>query len=283
VLGKVLLGAYATQENTWERFCKTTRCRTSARATGTAPARCPASMCRRARRVQERRHPRRREVRRSARSGWARCSRSRARRSSTTTWARSSTWRRSSARPRCARSRTQVYALIALNAGLGPTQSDAQPFFHANRVERQRDGFGDLVAGLDADRVVMRAQKDPNGQDFLDLSPAILLVPDSLRGTALQLNDAQYDPDASNKFQVPNMVRGLFREVIGTPRLTGDAPLLFADPLDWIVVAFLEGYGRGPVMESQHGWRIDGVEWKVTLYAKAQMGDPKGAVTNAGV
>jgi hypothetical protein len=86
-----------------------------------------------------------------------------------------------------------------------------------------------------------------------------------------------------NKLNVPNIVRGLFRDVIGTPRLTGTRRYLIADPLDWIVVAFLEGYGRGPVMESQQGWRIDGVEWKVTLYAKPQMGDSKVAVTNAGV
>ena len=57
---------------------------------------------------------------------------------------------------------------------------------------------------------------------------------------------------------------------------------VIADPLDWIVVAFLEGYGRGPTLGSQDGWRIDGTEWKVTLYAKPQMGDPKAAVTNAG-
>jgi hypothetical protein len=52
--------------------------------------------------------------------------------------------------------------------------------------------------------------------------------------------------------------------------------------MDAIVVAFLQDFGRGPVIDSMNGWRTDGVEWKVSLYAKAQMGDPKGAVTNAG-
>jgi hypothetical protein len=100
------------------------------------------------------------------------------------------------------------------------------------------------------------------------------------------INDSQYDPDTANKLQRPNMVRGLFRDVIGTPRLAANTTrrYLFADPTQAaaIVVAFLEGYGRGPVMDNQNGWRIDGVEWKVSLYAKAQMGDPKAAVTNAG-
>lgn len=176
-----------------------------------------------------------------------------------------------------------VYALLALNTGLGPTMSDSQPFFDATRANV---GTGSVitVAGLDADRVLMRAQKDPSNRDYLSLAPAILLVPDSLYGTALVINDAQYDPDTSNKLQKPNMVRGLFRNIVGTPRLTGTRRYLFSDPAQCaaLVVAFLQGYGRGPIMESRDGWRVDGVEWKVTQYAKAQVFDPKGAVTNAG-
>ncbi len=180
----------------------------------------------------------------------------------------------------------QVYALLAQNSGLGPTQSDSQPFFHANRANVNATGSALTVAGIDADRVVMRAQKDPNGKDYIELNPMVLLVPDSLRGTAMVINDSQYDPDTANKLQRPNMVRGLFRDIVGTPRLssTSTRRYLFADPMvaPAIVVAFLEGYGRGPLLESENGWRIDGVEWKVTLYAKAQMGDYRGAVTNAG-
>jgi hypothetical protein len=33
---------------------------------------------------------------------------------------------------------------------------------------------------------------------------------------------------------------------------------------------------------TSRGCTDDGVEWKVTLYAKVQAGDPKGAVTNSG-
>lgn len=178
-----------------------------------------------------------------------------------------------------------VYALLALNSGLGPTMSDSQPFFHANRAN-VGTGSALTVAGLDADRVLMRAQKDPSNRDYLSLSPRILVVPDALEGTARVINDAQYDPDTANKLQRPNMVRGLFGDIVGTPRLASNTTrrYLFADPniCAAIVVAFLEGYGRGPIMESQNGWRIDGVEWKVTQYAKAQEADAKGAVTNAG-
>lgn len=174
-----------------------------------------------------------------------------------------------------------VYALINANSGLGPTQADAQPFFHANRANVNATGAAISVAAIDADAATLAQQKDPNGQDFLDLQPAILLVHRQLKNTADVLNRAEFDT-TTNKFQVPNAVRGLFREVIGSPRLTDTKRrYLIADPLDWIVVAWLEGYA-GPVLENQMGWRVDGVEWKVTVYAKAQMGDPKGALTNAG-
>jgi HK97 family phage prohead protease len=281
VLGKVLLGAYATQENTWQRFCKIDEVpdfRTSNRyRTGSLPgldviaehgeytngivpdgAKYPV-LTQRLGKI----------------FGISRETILNDDMSALTDMA----MKMGQAAMRTIE--TSVYTLISANSGLGPTQGDAQPFFHANRSNVNATGSAISVAGLDADRVILRAQKDPSGLDYLDLTPAVLLVPDSLRGTALQLNEAQFDP-ASSKFQVPNMVRGLFREVVGTPRLSGTRRYLIADPLDWIVVAFLEGYGRGPAMESRDGWRIDGTEWKVTLYAKAQMGDAKVAVTNAG-
>jgi hypothetical protein len=280
VLGKVLLGAYMTQENTWKRFCKVDQVpdfRTSNRyRTGSLPgldilaehqeyksgvipdgSKYPLTTQRMGKMFALSRETIVNDdmsalVDMATKLGAA------AQRSI----------------------ETSVYALIALNSGLGPTQGDSQPFFHSNRTNVNATGSAISMAGLDADRVILRAQKDPNAQDFLDLSPAVLLIPDSLRGQALQINNSVNDPTA-NKLNIPNIVNGLFRDVVGTPRLTGTRRYLIADPLDWIVVAFLEGY-PGPIMEAQQGWRIDGVEWKVTLYAKAQMGDPKMAMTNIG-
>jgi len=286
VLGKVLLGAYAMQANTWERFCGTEQVsdfRTSNRyrtgsfpgldviaehseyKSGTVPdgAKYPLST----QRLGKMFGLSRETIINDDMGALTQVATELGKSSMRTI-------------------ENAVYALLALNSGLGPTQSDAQPFFHANR-SNVGTGAAISVASIDADRVVMRAQKDPSGLDYIDLNPAVLLVPDSLKGTAQVINDAQYDPDTANKLQRPNMVRGLFGDIIGTPRLAAASTrrYLFAAPGEAaaIVVVFLEGYGRGPVLESQQGWRIDGVEWKVTLYAKAQMGDPKAAVTNAGV
>lgn len=286
VIGKVLLGAYATQENTWERFCGVDTVpdfRTSNRyRTGAVPS---------LETVAE--HA---EYKNGTVPDASKYTVSTERKGKIFALSRevlinddmgaltniAMEFGRASGRT----IENAVYALLAQNSGLGPTQSDSQPFFHSNRANVNATGSAISVTGIDADRVVMRAQRDPNSLDYIDLNPAILLVPDALKGTAQVINDAQYDPDTANKLQRPNMVRGLFREVIGTPRLSSASTrrYLFADPMQAaaIVVAFLEGYGRGPLLESENGWRIDGVEWKVTLYAKAQMGDPKAAVTNAG-
>lgn len=176
-----------------------------------------------------------------------------------------------------------VYALLALNSGLGPTMGDSNPFFHSSRGNV---GTGSAlgVAGLNADKVLMRRQKDLNGAEFIDLRPQTLLIAVELEADANIYNDAQYDP-ADNKFQKPNAVRGLFQKIVGSPRMSGTRRYLFADPAGGAVaikVVFLEGQGEGPVMEMQEGWRVDGTEWKIRSDFRVQVFDPKGAVTNAG-
>jgi hypothetical protein len=176
-----------------------------------------------------------------------------------------------------------VYALLALNGGLGPTLSDSQPFFHSSRGNVNGTASALGVPGLDADRVLMAQQRDAQNNEFLDIRPQTLLVASSQGGAARVLNDAQYDVTETQKFQVPNRVRGLFRDVVDTPRLSGTRRYLFANPdvAAAIVVAFLDGQ-QSPVLETDEGWRADGTEMKVRFDYRAQMFDPKGALTNAG-
>jgi hypothetical protein len=175
-----------------------------------------------------------------------------------------------------------VYTELLLNSGLGPTQSDSQPLFHSNRSNVNASATAITVAGLQADVAVLRSQMDPSSQEYLDLQPAVLLVPIGKDGDAKTINDAQYDP-ADNKFMKPNTVRGLFRDVVSTPRLSGNRRYIFADPTTAPVflVSFLDGQ-REPVLETQDGWRTDGVEMKGRLDFGVDVVDYRGAVTNAG-
>lgn len=176
-----------------------------------------------------------------------------------------------------------VYATLALNSGLGPTLDDGLTLFHATHGNITTGAAISMLA-IDADRVAMKSQLDVGGNDFLDLMPAVLLVPVGLGGTARSINDGQYDPDTANKLQKPNVVKGIFRDIVDTPRLTGTRRYLFANPTEAPVleVAFLDGNSE-PFLESEMGFDVDGSRWKVRLdYGVAGI-DYRGAVTNAGV
>jgi hypothetical protein len=176
-----------------------------------------------------------------------------------------------------------VYALLALNSGLGPNMTDGKTLFHADHGNIATSAVM-TVAAIESMRVLMASQKDKDANDFLDIRPDILLCPIGLGSTARILNQSQYDPDATNKLQRPNVVAGLFSDVIDTPRLTGAPYFMFANPSEEpvIEVAFLDG-NQSPYMESKEGWTVDGMEWKVRLdYGVAAIGY-RGAVRNAGV
>ncbi len=153
-----------------------------------------------------------------------------------------------------------VYALLNSN----PTMNDGQALFHASHGNLAGSGAAPSVAAFDAIRVAMAQQKDISGNEYLDIRPAIGLFPISLGGAVRILNQSQYDPDAVNKLQRPNIVAGLFEDIIDSPRLSGTAYYAFADPqvAPAIEVVFLNGVSE-PFTDSQEGWRVDGVEWKV--------------------
>jgi hypothetical protein len=177
-----------------------------------------------------------------------------------------------------------LFALFALNSGNGPTMTDGNPLFHANHGNIAGTASAPTVTSVDAARVLMASQKDPSGNDFLDIRPAVALSTLALGSTFRVLNGSQYDPDASNKLQRPNIVAGLFSTLVDTPRLSGNAWYMLADPNVEPVfeVAFLDG-NQSPYLESQMGFEVDGMQWKVRMdYGVGAVGW-RGIVRNAGV
>lgn len=177
-----------------------------------------------------------------------------------------------------------VYALLAQNAGLGPTvtyNGSTAALFDDAAFKNVSSAAALSMAALEADRVKMASQKDISNNEYLDLRPNVLLVPLGLEGEANLINRAKFDPTASSAFERPNIVGGLFREVVGTPRITGTRRYLFSDQTPALLVAFLNGV-QTPMMDQRMGWDIDGIEWKLRLDFLAQGFDPKGALTNAG-
>ncbi|MEM1191552.1 MAG: head maturation protease, ClpP-related [Pseudomonadota bacterium] len=175
-----------------------------------------------------------------------------------------------------------VYALLNENSGLGPDMGDGNPLFHSSR-SNVGTGAALTMASIEADRVVMASQQDVGGNDFLDLRPSVWLGSLSQGGQARSINDSQYDPDTPNKLNKPNIVRGLFNEVVDTPRLSGTRYYLFTNPADApvIEVAFLNGQSE-PYIVMEEAFTSRGARYRATLDFGTAAIDYRGAVTNAG-
>ena len=176
-----------------------------------------------------------------------------------------------------------VYALFALNSGAGPTMSDGKALFHADHGNIASSAAAPTIASFDAARLLMGQQKDVGGNDYLDIMPAIWLGPQNLRGAATMVNEGEFDDEAQKNQRRPNISRGLVRDIVDTPRLSGTAWYLLADPgMEPVFeVAFLDGV-QTPTLEQEKNFRTDGLSWKVVhKYGVGGIGW-RGAVKNAG-
>jgi ATP-dependent Clp endopeptidase proteolytic subunit ClpP len=165
-----------------------------------------------------------------------------------------------------------VYAILNGN----PNMSDGNPLFDATHDNDGTDGLS--VDGIDAGRVAMALQQDPDGHAAggLNIAPAFLIVPVALSGEARILLNSQYEPGQTF---VPNRVAGL-AELVFDARLDANDPtawFLAANPAlyDTIEVAYLNG-SQTPVLEQKEGWGVDGVEFKVRLDAGVKALDFRG-------
>jgi ATP-dependent protease ClpP protease subunit len=181
-----------------------------------------------------------------------------------------------------------LFALFALNAGLGPTMGDGLELFDAGHSNIDTTAGLPSIERLEAGRILMAQQMDPNNQDFLDLRPAVWVGPIG-QGAAVRVAvAAEFDFDAettatTGKFMKPNVVRDLLSTIVDTPRLSGDRWYLLADPAVAPVfeVVFLEGE-ESPVIEVEEGFDYDGVRWSIRHDYGVGATDWRGATTNAG-
>ena len=172
-----------------------------------------------------------------------------------------------------------VYALLIAN----PNMNDGYALFSSQHANIAGTAAAVGVAAFDAARVAMASQKDPSGNDYLDIRPDTWLGPLTYEGQVKVIIGSPYDPDAANKLQRPNMVQGLVKDVVGTPRLAGTGWYMFGDKdqAPAIEVAFLNGVEE-PFLDNELGWRVDGTEWKVRLDYGVAPVNWRSAYYNAG-
>jgi hypothetical protein len=136
------------------------------------------------------------------------------------------------------------------------------------------------IDNLGLARLLMRQQKGIRGNQFLNITPAYLLVGPELEQLALQYMSNAYNPTEPINI---NVWKGIM-QIIVEPRITDTSWYLLAAPgsIDTIEYAFLEGEGE-LFTTMREGWDVDGIEMKARMVFGAKAIDWRGMVKNAGV
>jgi len=181
---------------------------------------------------------------------------------------------------------TKVLNLLGVNAGLGPTMSDGSTLYHANHLNITTQAALSYAAAW-ADVVQFRKKKDfgPSAP-FIDIEPALLLVPVDLEPVAMDIAMQENVPAAlatPSAATQRNTLRGRFK-VVATPKLTGTRRYWFADPrvAPAIEVRFLDGKQTPDIVELPLNDPMT-AEWQATLLGMgASAVQHEGTLTNAG-
>lgn len=152
-----------------------------------------------------------------------------------------------------------VYAYLATN----PTMSDGTALFHADHGNLAGSGAAVTSALITAGKNAMASQQDHDGNDYLDIIPSVFVGSVGNADEATRINEMRYDDEAQKRQEKPNTNRGLFNDVVGSPRVA--APwYMFADPMEAPVleVGFLDG-NEDPYLEVKDNFTQDGATYKV--------------------
>ncbi|MEM7223004.1 MAG: prohead protease/major capsid protein fusion protein [Pseudomonadota bacterium] len=153
--------------------------------------------------------------------------------------------------------------LLTKNAGNGPTMKDGQPLFDSTHGNQAAAGGALSETTLSAGRLAMRSQSGLSGKP-INVTPRTILVPAALETTAEKIvatiqaaTTADVNPFAGRL----NVVVDSRLDAVSATRW-----YLVADPsqIDGLEYCYLEG-AQGPQIESQNGFRVDGVEIRVRL------------------
>jgi hypothetical protein len=155
-----------------------------------------------------------------------------------------------------------IVALLAANAGAGPTLNDGVALFHVNHDNLAGSGGAISDTTLGAARLAMRTATGVDDTTIIAVTPKYLLVPAALETVAEKYLATLYPAQASSV----NPFSGKL-ELLVEPRLDGGVSAtrwyVFSDPAAMPVLeyAYLEGY-PGPQIESRQGWDVLGVEFR---------------------
>lgn len=170
------------------------------------------------------------------------------------------------------------YALLSANSFAGVTLSDNIAFFHADHGNKAAAGAGISEASVSAAREAMRLQKNVNKTGTAGVVPAVLLV-----GPKKETEAEKFvaSINAATTATV-NPFAGKLRVEVEN-RYEGNGWWLFADPQQRpaLMHGYLQG-NDGPMIETQQGWGVLGLEFRCVLDFGAAVIDFRAAYFNPG-
>lgn len=173
-----------------------------------------------------------------------------------------------------------AYAVLTDNAAM----SDGTALFASGHSNLAASGAVPSVTTMEAAIAAMATQQDRSGNaTALNIRPAYILAPYALRGTVMQLLESEWDPAKTQR--AANTVRNVVEPIFDARLDTNDAAAwyLAASPMaaDTVEVSYLDG-NSSPFLDSEDGWNIDGVEFKVRIDAAASALAWEGLYKNPG-
>lgn len=170
-----------------------------------------------------------------------------------------------------------VYDLLTGNTVL----ADSKALFGADRGNLASTGAELSIASLSAGVAAMRRQKHIGENRNLNIAPTYLIIPPELEALAYEVVKSAVDPARSN--DTVNPFSGRFTIVVDAALTDPKAWYLAARPTDvqTIEVTYLNGV-ETPRLETQTGFKVDGIEYKVAIDCNATALDFRGLYKNPG-
>lgn len=173
-----------------------------------------------------------------------------------------------------------VYAVLTGN----PTMGDGKALFHADHANQTASSGGaPSVAALNTAAALMATQKDLQGVQNLNVRPQFILTPWALKGTVDNLLTST-SPTAPGSASSPVMNPWAYLQPVYDARLDANsaAKWYLAARKGMTVKLFTLNGNMTPVIESQAGWSVDGMEFKARITAAAKAVDYRGLYYNVG-
>lgn len=173
-----------------------------------------------------------------------------------------------------------IYGVITGN----PTMGDGDTLFHANHSNQvASSGAAPSVATLNAAAAAMATQTDLQGLQNLNIRPRFILAPWALKGTVDNLLTTT-SPTAPGSAASPVTNPWSYLAPVYDARLDSDGTKKWylAARKSMTVKLFTLNGQMTPVIETQAGWSVDGMEFKARITAAAKAMDYRGLYYNVG-